>query len=224
MIKLILFLSSSIFIYFFSLTAIYAQTVTNIPVTTVQETPAAASPIPSTTLGRKAPPGLNKNKTKKEIAQGISLRASNMINRANAALSRLDSIWARVLSRIEKFKASGKDVSGLSGWIQQVEFKKQAAADSIASASATAGKIDKTTTPKTAVKSFVNNFKNLKKALKEYHQAILTVIRNIKGMSGNTGIGPSVIPSATKIPTPTITGILSPTPTSVPPTATVGPT
>lgn len=198
---------------------VFAQPITNPPVT-ISETisPTLTNQHPSVTLGKRPPPRSPSNKpTKQEIIARISLHTKEMLTRSNNALTRLDAIWEKVKSRIEKFKASGKDVSGIAGWVQQVEIKKQAATEAISTASASITKIDSSATPKTAVKSFVTSFKTVKKALKDYHQAILKVITGLKGMSTGTKVGPSVIP-------PTGTSSASIAPSAVPSTQTLSPT
>lgn len=207
----VLFLSAIIFSsYFFSGKIIYAQSAANNPATG-----AGQKANSSITPGKKSS---NRQDTVKRVTE----LSGKMLSRSNDALLRLDNIWLRVKSRIDKFSASGKDVSGLAGWIQQVEIKRKAAADVSATASADMAKIDASVSAKTAVKTFLNAYKEVKKALKAYQQAILTVITNLKGMSAQTGSGPTVIPTATK--TPTITGSVSPTATVIPATATINPT
>ena len=206
--------------YFLRESAAFAQPVTNIPVSVTEGT---GTPAVGNQRGNTTRIPTRKASSRQDIVKRTANLSNRMLSRANDALLRLDNIWTRVKSRIDKFQASGKDVSGLSGWIQQVEFKRKAAADGIASASASTAKIESSATPKTSVKTFLNLYRDVKKALRDYHQAILAVITNLKGMSAQTGSGPSVIPQATNPPgtSPTTT---IPTPTTIQATVTVGPT
>ena len=212
LIKMRILLSVIIFAGFLFIgKTIYAQPGTNIPVSVTEGT---GTPTVGNQRGNTTRIPTRKATNRQDTVKRTANLSNRMLSRANDALLRLDNIWTRVKSRIDKFSATGKDVSGLSGWIQQVEFKRQEAADSIASSSSSFAKIETSTAPKTTVKNFLNLYREVKKALKAYHQAILTVVINLKGMSAQTGSGPSVIPS----------GVLTPTPTTIQTTVTVGPT
>lgn len=196
-----------IFLFVVGIYQVSAQTTTVAPTITSS----------ATTPGKRANPtragagAANKNVAKQQIVTRVAALTNRMLDRANDALLRLDGIWARVLTRIDKFKAAGKDVSSLAGWIQQVQDKRKLAADAIEKAKFSLITIDISASPKNDVKSFINLFKEVKKALKDYHESIKTVITNIKGMSGQTGVGPSVIPSITLKP-----NLTASPPTSVP--------
>lgn len=216
-----LFISLGILSLFFILGIFpaFAQPITNPPLT-ISDTisPTLSNQHPSVTLGKRPPPRSPSTKpTKQEIIARIALHTKEMLTRSNNALTRLDAIWERVKSRIEKFKTSGKDVTGIAGLIQQVDIKKQAASNAISSASASISKIESSSAPKTAAKNFVTSFRTVKKALKDYHQAILKVITSLKGMSASTKDGPSVIPptgtSSTTIAPSAIPSIQNPSPT-----------
>lgn len=209
------FLILSLLIYLFSQIQVQAQSPTSnpvIPIATVFEPTSVKKPSPQASVGAG-----NKAAAKQQIVKRVATLASRMLDRANDSLLRLDGIWSRVQARIEKFKAAGKDVSSLAGFTQQVDAKRTAAADAISGARPTLNTIENSTSPKTSAKSFIDMFKKVKTAIKDYHQAINTVITNIKGMSSQTGTGPSVIPPVTSALTPS-----SATATSIPavPTAT----
>lgn len=135
------------------------------------------------------------NNQKQAIVTRILTYARRMLERATNIVARLDHIWNRVASRMDKIKATGRDLSNLDPMVSDVKIKRQAAIDSISSASTSLTTLESSNEPKTVVESFRNQFKNVIAAIRAYHQAIIKVIQNLKGLG--EGLKMSQTPSAT---------------------------
>lgn len=142
---------------------------------------------------------------KQAIVDRILAHAKRMLERANRRIARLDAIWKRVVMRMDRLRASGKDLSSLDSLVTDVSTKRQKAVDAVIAAQATVDSLADSNEPKTAVTTFRTQFKAVIDALKAYHQAIVAVIRSLKGMSPRTagGTTPTLTPAVTSTPSPT---------------------
>jgi len=105
---------------------------------------------------------------------------ANILNRFNAALARLDKIAQRIATRIDKLKAKGVDTSAAEAALLRAEQKGSAAALAIANAKTQIAAIDTSLPVKDAVHSAINSVRDAKKALKDYHKALVEAIRQLK--------------------------------------------
>ncbi len=136
---------------------------------------------------------------KQSIVNRILAHARKMLERAGWIMTRLDNIWKRVESRMDKLKAAGKDLSSLTNLVTDVKSKREQAQNSIASASTSLSALEGSNEPKTAVEAFRQAFSNVKTTLKNYHQAIVAVIRSLQGMSQEIKLStPSATTSTTR--------------------------
>lgn len=143
---------------------------------------------------------------KQTIVDRILALARRMLERAHRRIERLDNIWARIESRIEKIKTSGKDVSSLDPLVSDVKTKHQAALDAITTAETKLQALVGTNDPKAAVAAFRDSFKTVKDAIKAYHQAIVAVIRKMKELVAVSPSRPVSATGAVVTRTPTATG------------------
>lgn len=118
------------------------------------------------------------------IVNRILAHARKMLNRADNMLVRMDRIWTKVESRMEKFKTAGKDFSSLNDLVIQVGTMRQAAITATTSAQTALSALEGSNDPKSAVVAFRQNFKDVKDAFKAYKRSIVDVINSLKGMSG----------------------------------------
>src|SRR3989344_2830871 len=106
---------------------------------------------------------------------------SKILRRYNAALARLDKIAGKIATRIDKLKARGVDTSAAEAALLNAESKGSAAAVAIDSAQAQIDAIDPSSlTVKDAVHVARNAIGDAKRALREYHKALVNAITKLK--------------------------------------------
>ena len=106
---------------------------------------------------------------------------SKILRRYNAALIRLDKIAGRIATRIDKLKARGVDTSAAEAALLNAESKGSAAAVAIDNAQAQIDAIDPSSlTVKDAVHVARNAISDAKRALREYHKALVDAITKLK--------------------------------------------
>ena len=151
---------------------------------------------------------------KQGIVDRIIASAKRMLERATRRVERLDAIWKRIVMRMDKIKANGKDLTSLDPLVADVSTKRQKALDTISTAQTTVDGLAGTNQPKTAIETFRTQFKSVIDALKGYQQSIVTLIRSLKGMGRAEGLtrsptasqGATIVPSITTVPTSLPTG------------------
>lgn len=139
---------------------------------------------------------------RKMIVERIGKQTQRMLDVSTKLIQHLDNIWGRVKNRIEKIKAGGTDVSSLTPLINTVETKRLAAIEAT-KAAAPASNVGDATDMQAAIRKFQTSFTTVRTAITAYHRAITDVIRRLQRI----------------VPSPKITGTLTPTPSAIPSTA-----
>lgn len=122
----------------------------------------------------------------KMLTERLTKIGTQMLTRAKEQLQRLNQIFDRVLARVEKFKTNGKDVSGLDPLIAEARTNKDKANTAITKAESSLASIGTSSNPKEAYQTITSTLKDVKTALKNYHQSIVTIVNHLKGMSEGT--------------------------------------
>jgi len=106
---------------------------------------------------------------------------TRILKRYNAALARLDKIADRIATRIDKLKARGVDTSAAQAKLTEAEGLGTAAAQAIVDAQAQVSAIDENSaTVKDAVHTATTAMRSAKKALFDYHKALVAATRELK--------------------------------------------
>ena len=101
--------------------------------------------------------------------------------RADAALVRLDKIADKIASRIDKLKAKGVNTSSAEAKLAQAEAMGAAAANAINDAKLKVEAIDSSSSSvRDAVHAASQAVRDAKKALFDYHKALVAVLRELK--------------------------------------------
>lgn len=153
---------------------------------------------------------------KQAMVDRIIAHAKRMLERAQRRIERLDAIWKRVVTRMDKIKASGKDLTSLDPLVTDVSTKRQKALDAVNAAQNTVDGLIGSNEPKPAVETFRSQFKSVIDALKGYHQSIIAVIRSLKGLGKGEGLTQTPTASGGAIVGPTITVAPTTVPTITP--------
>ncbi len=148
---------------------------------------------------------------KAEVKQRLSdirkahIRAwwSRVQKRLDAVVGRLNATADRIQHRIDALKSGGRDVAQLQKDMNAAKAKIGIAASAIASGSATVDGIIKNNTPTDAFRKLHDLQKSILSALRDAHQALVSVLAETRGYSVTPT--PSPTPTASPTPTPTPT-------------------
>ena len=118
---------------------------------------------------------------RQRVVKRIKAVFEKILQRLNAALVRLDKIADRIASRIDKLQAKGVDTSKAEAKLLEAEKLGSQAKATIDDAQAKIAVIDPaSTTVKDAVHQVVETVRSAKKALFDYHKALVAAIRELK--------------------------------------------
>lgn len=117
------------------------------------------------------------------IIARIITQANTFLQRTNKIITRLDNIWMRVQTRITKLKDKGVDLSSLDERVANVATKKQTAQNAVLKAQNLLTGLESTSSPKSLVKEFRTSYADVRITVKEYHQAIVTVIKDLQNLA-----------------------------------------
>ena len=120
---------------------------------------------------------------KANIVTKIVTQAKLFFERINKIITRLDNIWARVQTRITKLKDKGVDLSNLDEQIANVTTKKQTAQNAVLKAQNLLTSLESTSSPKSLAQEFRKSYTEVKTSVKDYHQAIVTVIKDLQNLT-----------------------------------------
>ena len=118
-----------------------------------------------------------------EKKANIVTQANSFLERTNKIISRLDNIWAKTQTRITKLKDKGVDLTSLDEKIPEVAVKKETAQNAVLKAQNLLTDFESTSSPKTLVQEFRTSYTNVKTAVKDYHQTIVVVIRDLQNLT-----------------------------------------
>ena len=118
---------------------------------------------------------------KQRVVEKIKTIFTKILERLNAALARLDKIAERIASRIDKLKAKGINTAVAEAKLAEAEKLGAAAATAIDSAQAQINAIDSSSTNvREALHAAQEAIRSARKALFDYHKALVTAIRELK--------------------------------------------
>lgn len=118
-----------------------------------------------------------------EKKANIVTQANSFLERTNKIISRLDNIWAKTQTRITKLKDKGVDLTSLDEKIPEVAVKKETAQNAVLKAQNLLTDFESTSSPKSLVQEFRTSYTNVKTAVKDYHQTIVVVIRDLQNLT-----------------------------------------
>lgn len=120
---------------------------------------------------------------KADIVTRIVTQANSFLERTNKIIARLDNIWSRVFTRITKLKDKGVDLSSLDEKIANVTVKKETAQSAVLKAQNLLTDLESTSSPKSLVQEFRSSYTNVRTAVKDYHQVIVVVVRDLQSLT-----------------------------------------
>lgn len=120
---------------------------------------------------------------KANIVSRIVTQANSFLEKTNKIIARLDNIWMRVQIRITKLKDNGVDLSSLDEKIASVTTKKQTAQNAVLKAQNLLPNLESSSSPKSLVQEFRTSYIDVRITVKEYHQAIVTVIKDLQNLA-----------------------------------------
>lgn len=120
---------------------------------------------------------------KANIVSRIVTQANSFLEKTNKIIARLDNIWMRVQIRITKLKDNGVDLSSLDEKIANVTTKKQTAQNAVLKAQNLLPNLESSSSPKSLVQEFRTSYTDVRITVKEYHQAIVTVIKDLQNLA-----------------------------------------
>ncbi len=120
---------------------------------------------------------------KANIVSRIVTQANSFLERTNKIIARLDNIWMRVQTRITKLKDNEVDLSNSEEKIANVAIKKQTAQNAVLKAQNLLPNLESTSSPKSLVQEFRTSYTGVITAVKDYHQAIVAVIKDLQSLA-----------------------------------------
>ena len=118
---------------------------------------------------------------RQNVVSRIKTVFGNILSRFDAAMARLDKLADRIASRIDKLKERGVDTSIAEAKLAEAEKAGLAANSAINNAKLAVEAIDASSVSvKDAVHAATPAVKDAKKALFDYHKALVAVLRELK--------------------------------------------
>lgn len=132
---------------------------------------------------KKASRGAQLDEKTANIVTKIVDQANSFLERLNKTIARLDNIWSRVTTRITKLKDQGVDLSSLDEKIADVGTQKQKVQNAVLNAQNVLTDLEGTSSPKSLVQGFRPSYTGVRVAVRDYHQAIVAVIRDLQSLA-----------------------------------------
>lgn len=118
---------------------------------------------------------------RQRVVERIKKVFAKILKRFEAALTRLDRLAERIATRIDKLKDKGVDTTVAENKLAEAEAFGSAAAQAIVDSQAAIDAIDSSsTTVRDAVGAARDTVRGAKRALKNYHKALVEAIRELK--------------------------------------------
>lgn len=118
---------------------------------------------------------------RQRVVERIKTVFGKILNRLDAALVRLDKIADRIATRADKLKARGVDTSAAESKLAEAEKAGAVASDAISNAKLAVEAIDASSLGvKDAVHAGAQAVRDTKKALFNYHKALVVAVRELK--------------------------------------------
>lgn len=131
-------------------------------------------------MERKAVRTAALDERKKKILERVQTHRAKVFDRSEKAVVRLDALWKRVESRIEKIQSRGGDVSSLDDERVTVREKRAAAMEAIRLAKDAYTGDTSLADIAADTATFRRGLTAVKTSLQAYHQSIIAVVRNLK--------------------------------------------
>ncbi len=128
------------------------------------------------------PAQANKPQLSERLQERIINLASNVVNRNDAAIKRLDNIAGRIESRMQKLGAEGIDTSLPLERFNQGKVSLQNAKDKTATLTSAASALA-SDNPRGAFTSLVEQFRKIRQDLNAAHQAFTDTVQIMKNLS-----------------------------------------